>query len=86
MMTKKSYTFLRGWKALPNGKMNDFKNEILGLFGHKLRSQFYLKMRKVIRKDEYDAVTDVFARYGLKESEVWDEVPADTQDDEGNSN
>ncbi len=72
-LAKKTYTFYRGWNALPYVHRSEFRKEVMDLYGYKYITSFNQRMRNVFRKDEYDAVTAIFARYGLNEHEIWDE-------------
>lgn len=73
-MTKIRFSFEPGYLKLPLGEVKAFRAELMKVLGLKYQCNVSQKRRRITRKDEYEKVTELFARYGVPENEVWTEV------------
>jgi hypothetical protein len=67
------YSFKRGWMRVTLGEKEAVKKELLEVFGSYSRPFWtaILYGRKPLTVDQMEAVEAVFAKYGIRKSNIW---------------
>lgn len=67
------YSFKKGFGQIPYKDIRRAKEEIMSVLGITARSQWYQRLYGNIipNVEEKDAIEKVFAKYKVKQSEIW---------------
>lgn len=62
-----STSFMRGWRNVPQGKVKEVRAELMKLFGVTSDPAWRQRLygRKELTVSEYEAVKQIFKRYGI---------------------
>lgn len=69
------FAFERGYNEVPLGQAEEAKQELMKIFNISSRPAWLRRLRGEVKPkvDEYEAVEQVLARYGVPKSKVWGE-------------
>lgn len=72
-MKKLAYSFSKGLEKIPLGQQECVKKSLYDILDVKNRHAFCRKKSSIhnIPKQQYDAITSLFAEFGVIESDVW---------------
>lgn len=72
-MTAKSFSFLKGYRQLPNGKLKEVRVKIMNAIGVTGEPAFYRRLRGEIepKVSEARAIEAIFSEYGI--TDIWGE-------------
>lgn len=73
-MKKLSYSFAKGLQKIPLGEQECVKKSLYDILDVKNRHAFCRKKSSIVNipKQQYDAITLLFAEHGIVEDDVWE--------------